>query len=186
MNLRLMTKTMLVGGLVALGMALIGCNNAPKADTDSKPETSIDKPETNIDKIESLQKQVRADEKTLNDIEANKFVTLQRDFMVCDSMLQYQSQEQVEQSFEKLQLVQAYLEQFKFAKPLMQADMDTTLHQLDRLKADAENHYLSDSLVTVYLLEETEFVNKQSNQVRYFQDRFSKCQQDLDELKKTK
>ena len=179
MNTRLMTKTMLVCGLFALSMALISCNNTPETINDNKPVTSIGK-------IESLQQQVRTDSKTLDDIEAHEFVTLQRDFMACDSMLQYLSQEQVEQSFEKLQLVQAYIEQFKFAKPLMQADMDTTLHQLDRLKADAESHYLSDSLVTVYLLEETEFVNKQSNQVRYFQDRFSKCQQDLDELKKTK
>ncbi len=181
MNLRLMTKTILVGGLVALGMALIGCNNTPDpvADNESKPET-------NIDKIENLQKQVQADSKALDDIEAHEFVTIQRDFMACDSMLQYQSQEQVEQSFEKLQLVQAYIEQFKFVKPLMQADMDSTLHQLNRLKTDAVNHYLSDSLVTVYLENETEYVNKQSNQVRYFQDRFSKCQEDLDELKKTK
>ena len=177
MNLRLMTKTMLVSGLVALGMALIGCNNTPKADNDNKPET-------NIDKIESLQQLVRADEKTLNDIEANEFVTLQKDFRACDSMLQYLSPEQVDKSFEKLQLIQAYIEQFKFTKPLMQADMDTTLHQLDRLKADAKSHYLSDSLVTVYLESEAEYVNKMSNQVRYFQDRFSTCEQDLDALKK--
>ena len=173
--MRLMTKTMLVCSLVALGVALISCNNTPKDN---------DKPETNIDKIESLQKQVQADSKTLNDIEANEFVTLQKDFRACDSMLQYLSEEQVNQSFEKLQLIQAYIEQFKFIKPLMQADMDTTLHQLDRLKADAESHYLSDSLVSVYLENEAEYVEKLSNQVQYFQDRFSTCQQDLDALKK--
>lgn len=175
MKLRLMTKTILFCGLVALSVALISCNNTPKDN---------DKPETNIDKIERLQKQVQADSKTLNDIEANEFVTLQNDFRVCDSMLQYLSQEQVEQSFEKLQLIQAYIEQFKFTKPLMQADMDTTLHQLDRLKADAESHYLSDSLVTEYLESEAEYVNRLSNQVRYFQDRFSTCEQDLNALKK--
>ena len=177
MKLRLMTKTMLVCGLFAIGLALLSCNNTPEAISDSKPET-------NIDKIESLQKQVQADSKTLNDIEANVFVTLQKDFMACDSMLQYLSEEQVNQSFEKLQLIQAYIEQFKFIKPLMQADMDTTLHQLDRLKADAESHYLSDSLVSVYLENEAEYVEKLSNQVQYFQDRFSTCQQDLDALKK--
>jgi len=106
--------------------------------------------------------------------------------MACDSMLQYQSPEQMQKSFETLQLVQAYLEQFKFTKPMMQADMDTTLHQLDRLKADAESHYLSDSLVTVYLENETEYVNKLSNQVRYFQDRFNSCQQDLNAMKNQK
>ena len=177
MKLRLMTKTMLVCGLFAMGMALISCNNTPEATNDSKPET-------NIDKIESLQKQVQADSKTLNDIETNEFVTLQKDFIACDSMLQYLNEEQVEQSFEKLQLIQAYIEQFKFTKPLMQADMDTTLHQLDRLKADAESHYLSDSLVSVYLESEAEYVERLSYQVQYFQDRFNTCEQDLDAMKK--
>lgn len=172
MNLRL--KTMLACGWFALGMALMSCNNTPEAD----------KPETNIGKIESLQQQVQADSKTLNDIEANEFVAIQRDFRVCDSMLQYLSQEQVDKSFEKLQLVQAYIEQFKFTKPLMQDDMNTTLQQLDRLKTDAESHYLSDSLVTAYLENEAKYVDKLSNQVRYFQDRFSTCEQYLDSLKK--
>ena len=99
-------------------------------------------------------------------------------------MLQYQSEEQVDKSFETLQLVQAYLEQFKVTKPTIEAEMDTTLIQLDRLKADAESHYLSDSLVTVYIDNETEYVNKLSNQVHYFQDRFGTCQKDLNALKK--
>ena len=162
---------MLLCGLVGIGLALSSCNS---------------KPETNIDKIDNLKKQVQADAKTLNDIESKEFVALQKDFRTCDSLLQYQSPEQVDRSFEKLQLVQAYIEQFKFTKPLMQADMDTTLLQLDRLKADAESHYLADSLVTIYLENETEYVNKLSNQVRYFQDRFSSCQQDLNALKKQK
>ena len=162
---------MLLCSLIGIGFALSSCNS---------------KPETNIDKIDNLKKQVQADAKTLNDIESKEFVTLQKDFRTCDSLLQYQSPEQVDKSFEKLQLVQAYLEQFKFTKPLMQADMDTTLLQLDRLKADAESHYLADSLVTMYLENEAEYVNKLSNQVRYFQDRFSSCQQDLNALKKQK
>ena len=160
---------MLLCGLVVAGLALGSCNS---------------KPETNIDKIDNLKKQVQADAKTLNDLETKEFVTLEKDFKTCDSLLQYQSPEQVDKSFEKLQLVQAYIEQFKFTKPLMQADMDTTLLQLDRLKADAESHYLSDSLVSVYLESEAEYVERLSNQVQYFQDRFSTCEQDLDALKK--
>ncbi len=171
MNLKTIIKPILLCSLVGLIFVLTNCNN---------------KPVTNLDKIDSLKKQVQADAKTLNDLEAKEFVELEKDFRACDSMLQYQSPEQVERSFEKLQLVQAYLEQFKFTKPMMQADMDTTLLQLDRLKADAESHYLSDSLVTVYLENETEYVNKLSKQVRYFQDRFSSCQQDLNALKKQK
>jgi hypothetical protein len=90
----------------------------------------------------------------------------------------------MEKSFETLQLVQAYLEQFKETKPVMQAEIDSTLLQLDRLKADAESHYLSDSLVEVYIDTEAEYVTRLSNQVQYFQDRFGSCQKDLDALKK--
>ena len=167
MNLRLI-KTILLGGLFTLELALGGCHNAP---------------ETNIDKIDSLKKQVQTNAKTLSDLEAKDFVTLEKDFMTCDSLLQYQEEEQVEKSFETLQLVQAYLEQFKDTKPVMQAEIDSTLLQLDRLKADAESQYLSDSLVEVYINTETEYVNRLSNQVQYFQDRFVNCQKDLDALK---
>lgn len=151
-----------------MGLALGGCHNAP---------------ETNIDKIDSLKKQVQTNAKTLGDLETKDFVTLEKNFMTCDSLLQYQEEEQVEKSFETLQLVQAYLEQFKDTKPVMQAEIDSTLLQLDRLKADAESHYLSDSLVEVYINNETEYVNRLSNQVQYFQDRFGNCQKDLDALK---
>ena len=152
-----------------MGLALVGCHNAP---------------ETNIDKIDSLKKQVQTDAKTLRDLEAKDFVTLKKDFMTCDSLLQHQSNEQMEKSFETLRLVQAYLEQFKETKPMMQAEIDSTLLQLDRLKADAESHYLSDSLVEVYIDTEAEYVTRLSNQVQYFQDRFGSCQKDLDALKK--
>ena len=155
--------------MFAFGLTLVGCHNAP---------------ETNIDKIDSLKKQVQADAKALSDLETKDFVTLEKDFMTCDSMLQYKNEEQVDKSFETLQLVQAYLEQFRITKPVMQAEMDSTLLQLDRLKADAESHYLSDSLVEVYIDTETEYVTRLSNQVQYFQDRFGNCQKDLNALKK--
>lgn len=171
MNLGLMTKTMLVGGLMAIGLALGGCHNAPK---------------TNIERIDDLKKQVQADAKTLQRLENKEFVILQRDFKTCDSMLQFQSPEQVDKSFETLRLVQAYIEQFRITKPMMQADMDSTLRQLDRLRSDAEIQYVSDSLITVYVDGEAKFVERLGNQVRYFQDRFGTCQKNLKALKKQK
>ena len=171
MNLRLMKKTMLVGGLVAIVLALGGCHNAPK---------------TNIERIDDLKKQVQADAKTLQSIENKEFVTLQKDFKVCDSMLQFQSPEQVDKSFETLRLVQAYIEQFRITKPAMQAEMDSTLRQLDRLRADAEVHYPSDSVITIYIANEAKYVERLSNQVNYFKDRFGTCQENLNALKKQK
>lgn len=169
MHLKSITKTILLGGLVSLGLTLIGCHSAPK---------------NNIEKINGLKKQVETDARLLKELETKDFATIEKDFRVCDSMLQYQNEEQVEKSFETLQLVRAYLEQFKYTKPVIQAEIDSTLLQLDRLKADAESHYLSDSLVTVYIDNETEYVNKLSNQVHYFQDRFGTCQNDLNAMKK--
>ena len=171
MHLKSITKTILLVSWVALGLTMIGCQSAPK---------------TNIEKIDSMKKQLEANAKLLNEIETKDFVTLEKDFKFCDSMLQYQNEEQVEKAFETLRLVQAYIEQFKSTKPMMQAEIDSSLLQLDRLKADAESHYLSDSLVTVYIEEETEYVNRLNNQVHYFQDRFGTCQNDLKAMKKQK
>ena len=171
MMMRLMTKKFLLFGLVALGLVLGGCQTAPK---------------TNIEKIDDLKKQINADAQTLRDIETHDYGVLEKDFRACDSMLQYLSPEKIDKSFEKLQLVQAYLEQFKITKPIMQSEMDSTLRQLDRLRADAEIHYPSDSLITVYIATEKEYVDRLSNQVRYFKDRFGTCQMDLNAMKKQK
>lgn len=171
MDLRLMTKMILISSLTAVSLALSSCNNKPK---------------TEIEKIDFLIKQVKADTVILNNLETKDFIALEKDFKTCDSMLQYQSPEQVDKSFETLQLVQAYLEQFRITKTMIRSELDSTLLQLNRLKTDAESHYLSDSLVSVYLENETEYANKLNNQVHYFQDRFDNCQKDLNALKRQK
>ena len=68
----------------------------------------------------------------------------------------------------------------------MQADMDSTLIQLDNLKTDIETHYLSDSLAAIYLDSETQHVTLLNNQVQYFKDRFGSCKKDLNNFKKKK
>lgn len=168
MKLRLI-PTSIVIGLVALLMSFSCCNHQPT---------------THTEEIESLKKQLVADAQTLQEIEANDFVSIERDFRKCDSMLQYQSQEQVVKSFEKLRLVQAYIEQFKATRPVMQAEIDSTLRRLDLLQSDAETNHFPDSLVTVYIESETAYVTRLNNQVQYFEDRFDACKKDLDTLKK--
>ena len=66
----------------------------------------------------------------------------------------------------------------------MQAEMDSTLVRLDLLRADAETHYLADSLVADYIEDETRQVEKLSNQVEYFKDRLGNCRKDLNSFKK--
>lgn len=168
MNLKTTTRKALIAAMATIGLCLASCQSQPQS---------------NIEKIDTLKKQVQEDVKNLQVLETTDFVMLSKDFMSCDSMLQYMETEQIDKSFETLQLVQAYLEQFKVTKPEMQAGLDTTLIQLDRLKADAESHYLSDSLVGVYLATETEYANKLNNQIRYFQDRFGTCKKNLETLK---
>ena len=137
---------------------------------------------TNVGKIDALKKQVNKEAKALNELNTNTFVQLEKDFFSCDSALQYLPEEQLDKAFQKLQLVDAYLQQFKETRPVMQAEMDSTLHRLDLLKADAKTKYLSDSLVTIYINAETQQVEKLSHQVDYFKDRLGNCRQDLDDF----
>ena len=155
-----------IGWLAAL-LLLVGCQ-----------------PETDLDKIDALKKQVNKDAKALNDLNTNTFVQLEKDFISCDSSLQFLPEEELDVVFPKLQLVDAYIQQFKEIRPVMQSEMDSTLARLDLLRADAASHYLADSLVAMYLEDETRQVEKLSNQVEYFKDRLGNCRKDLDSFKK--
>ena len=143
-------------------------------------------PKTNLERVDALKKQVQDHATTLNELEAREFTQLQKDFMACDSMLQFLHPEEVDEVFQQLQLVGAYISQFKETCPVMRADIDTTLIQLNNLRSDIETHYLSDSLVAIYLDTESQHVTRINNQVEYFKDRFASCKKDLKEFKKKK
>ena len=142
------------------------------------------RPKSNVGKIDALKKQVNKEAKALDDLNTNTFVQLEKDFFACDSALQYLPEEQLDNAFQKLQLVDAYIQQFKETRPIMQAEMDSTLLRLDLLRADAKSDYLSDSLVAIYIDAETQQVEKLSSQVAYFKDRLGNCRKDLDDFKK--
>ncbi len=161
-------KLCFIGWLAAL-LLLVGCQ-----------------PKTDLDRIDALKKQVNKDVRALNDLNTNTFVQLEKDFIFCDSSLQFLPEEELDAVFEKLKLVDAYIQQFKMERPVMQAEMDSTLARLDLLRADAATHYLSDSLVAVYLEDETQQVEKLNSQVEYFKDRLGDCRKDLDNFKKKK
>jgi len=161
-------KLCFIGCLAAL-LLLVGCQ-----------------PKTDLDKIDALKRQVNKDVRALNDLNTNTFVQLEKDFISCDSSLQFLPEEELDAVFEKLKLVDAYIQQFKMERPVMQAEMDSTLARLDLLRADAATHYLSDSLVAIYLEDETQQVEKLSSQVEYFRDRLGNCCKDLDNFKKKK
>ena len=164
-----MNKKYIFIGWLAVLLLLVGCQ-----------------PKTDLDKIDALKKQVNKDVKALNDLNDNTFPKLEKDFVSCDSSLQYLSGEELDAVFQKLRLVDAYIQQFKETRPVMQAEMDSTLARLDLLRADAATHYLSDSLVAVYLEDETQQVERLSNQVEYFEDRLGSCRKELDDFKKKK
>ena len=134
--------------------------------------------------IELVKRQVNADREALHGIESVDYPQLEDDFYHCDSMLQYVDQETAVQQFDKLNLAKAYLIQFQETLPRMQADIDSSLLQLDRLEADANSHYLSDSLVLVYLQEEKDIANRLHEQVLYFKDRLGNSRKELDILSK--
>lgn len=169
LNDKRMIKRIAYLGWMAALILLIGCQ-----------------PTTNTGKINALKRQVETQRKTLNNLEINDFAQLERDFFACDSLLQYMHPEEVDEAFAQLRLTGAYLEQFKEVKPMMIAEMDSCLIRLNQLKADAESQYFSDSLVGVYINDETQVVNKIANQIQYFAERFGNCQKDLNQIKNIK
>ena len=166
-----MRKTRLIRIAVLTCAMMLGCTHQPQ---------------TTIEKIDHLKKQVTTDATALQTITDEDFVKLQKDFHYCDSILQYLNSEQVDANFDQLNLTQAYILQFKEVKPVMEKKMDYVVQQLSNLKSDAESHYLSDSLVLVYLNTESKVADTLHAQVVYFKDSFSKCQASLDQLKKSK
>ena len=137
-------KLCFIGWLAAL-LLLVGCQ-----------------PKTDLDRIDALKKQVNKDVRALNDLNTNTFVQLEKDFISCDSSLQFLPEEELDAVFEKLKLVDAYIQQFKMERPVMQAEMDSTLARLDLQ------------------------VEKLNSQVEYFKDRLGNCRKDLDNFKKKK
>lgn len=157
--------------LIAISLALFAaCTSQPKSITE---------------KIDTLKQRVTTDSETLQNIESKDFARLQKDFVYCDSLLQHLSPEQVEASFEHLNLTQAYLVQFSEVKPVMKRKMDYVIQQLDNLKADVESQYLNDSLANIYFETENRVADTLHAQLEYFQDRFKSCQESLNNLKKS-
>ena len=163
--------TRIIKTFLIITIALVACQSAPKTD---------------LERINALKEQVQSDAKTMDKLAANDLVQIEKDFFACDSMLQYMHLEEVDEMFQQLKLINAYIDQFKQRLPIMQADMDSTLIQLDNLKTDIETHYLSDSLAAIYLDSETQHVTLLNNQVQYFKDRFGSCKKDLNNFKKKK
>ena len=161
--------TRIIKTFLIITIALVACQSAPKTD---------------LERINALKEQVQSDAKTMDKLAANDLVQIEKDFFACDSMLQYMHLEEVDEMFQQLKLINAYIDQFKQRLPIMQADMDSTLIQLDNLKTDIETHYLSDSLAAIYLDSETQHVTLLNNQVQYFKDRFGSCKKDLNNFKK--
>lgn len=141
-------------------------------------------PQTLVGQIDQLKQQVVADSTALHKLKTVDCQKLNTDFVYCDSLLQYLSQEEIEAAFGTLNLTQAYLHQFGEVHPFMTQKMRYLLLQLDLLKADAESQYLSDSLVLAYLDDESRVADTLHNQVAYFKDRFDQCQKGMKALKK--
>ncbi len=135
--------------------------------------------------IDQLHDQLTSDSIALQKLQDNYQERLWADFRWCDSMLQYLPKEAINDYFESLNLAQAYLNQFDEMLPVMQQDISYTRRQLVNLKKDIDTHYLSDSLASVYLKDETAVADTIHERIRYFQDRLSQQDQSLSDTKKS-
>ena len=150
--------------------AFIGCTNKP-----STPSPA--------ERLENLQQQVDNDIVAYQNFEANDFENLRTSFIRIDSELGSIAPQEVQSYYEKLNLAQAYLQQFLEVKTSLKNKLDYSKKQLTDLQYDLENAMINDSLFSVYFERETIAADTLHNQILYFKDRFGSCQKELDALK---
>lgn len=138
-----------------------------------------------ISEISKLQKQIATDTKELEILESKDFAELQKNYLFCDSMLQYAPNEQLENYFQTLNLAQAYLLQFNEVRPIMAKKFDYSKSQLESLKKDIKSNYINDSLANVYLLSEKQAADTLHAQIAYFKERFDGQKSELNTLMET-
>lgn len=155
-----------------------GARRAVQSQEPTSPKSSSD-----LDKIDVLIKLLERESHALADMKGRPIEQLEKDFISCDSSLQFLPEEKWNDAFEKLQLVNAYIMQFKETSPVMEAEMDSTMARLELLRNDVAAHYFPDSLAVAYIEDETRAVEKLSNQVKYFKERLGNCRKDLDDFK---
>ena len=150
--------------------AFTGCTNKP-----STPSPA--------ERLENLQQQVDNDIAAYQNFEANDFENLRTSFIRIDSELGSIAPQEVQSYYEKLNLAQAYLQQFLEVKTSLKNKLDYSKKQLTDLQYDLENAMINDSLFSVYFERETIAADTLHNQILYFKDRFGSCQKELDALK---
>ena len=150
--------------------AFTGCTNKP-----STPSPA--------ERLENLQQQVDNDIVAYQKFEANDFENLRTSFIRIDSELGSIAPQEVQSYYEKLNLAQAYLQQFLEVKTSLKNKLDYSKKQLTDLQYDLENAMINDSLFSVYFERETIAADTLHNQILYFKDRFGSCQKELDALK---
>ena len=184
-----MNKRRFFIGWIAALLLMVGCQPADKdvrsSDSPRKKQVSSQS-NTDIDKIDVLIQLLKEESQALIHLKGQPYAQIEKDFISCDSSLQFLPKEKWDEAFEKLQLVNAYIIQFKETSPVIEAEMDSTMARLELLRNDVAEHYFPDSLVAAYIEDETHVVEKLGNQVKYFKERLGSCRKDLDDFKNKK
>ena len=153
-----------------LALTFIGCNNKPAVLSPAE-------------KLSNLQQQVENDIAAVQDFETNDFAQLKAAFINLDSSLSSVNPSDVQAYFDKLNLAQAYLQQYMEVGSSLKYKLDYSKKQLTDLKYDLDNGFVNDSLFNVYFERETIAADTLHNQIIYFKDRFDSCQKELKALK---
>lgn len=140
--------------------------------------------QTTEDKINSLRRQLEADSVALGKLKNEAYPEIAKTFHFCDSLLAFIEESQWQACFEKLNLTQAYIQQFRETQPLMKRNFDYSLEQTSNLINDLHNNYINDSLALAYLQVELQVADTLHNQVQYFQQHFDDQKKALESVKK--
>lgn len=137
-----------------------------------------------LEKIAALHEQLDNDSISINVLESSVLPPLERDFRSCDSMLAFLSQENIEEQFEALRLCNSYIVQFKTVVPNMKRNISYSHMQLDNLANEITDSRLTDSLVQIYIEDETKVADTIHHRVIYFQERLQQQKSEIAVRKK--
>lgn len=164
----LVKLSLIIAALFAV--TFVGCNTKSAAPTPTE-------------RLSILQQQVENDIAAVQDIETNDFANLKASFMAIDTDLSAVNPDDIQTYYDKLNLAQAYLQQFMQVGPSLKYKLDYSKKQLADLQYDLDNGFVDDSLFSVYLERETIAADTLHEQILYFKDRFGSCQKELNALR---
>ena len=142
------------------------------------------KANTVSDSISLTSKQLEKDLSAIQAIKNTDYQQLGSLFKKCDSLLILSDKNNIDEYFTSLSYANGYLSQFDDLYPVIVKKIGYSQQQLSNLNADISSNYINDSLAAIYLDDEIRVADTIHEQIKYFDERFKKMNNELKKIEK--